>query len=283
MIWSNSFHSIAWMRDQVGAWDLVLLRFFPVALVCLVWFFASGPRSNLRLLSRSPIRIGVIGSMIVLSYNLLLNWGQGRVPAGTASLLISTNPFLTYLLALAVGQEGFRKRKVAGLVISFAAVYLLLADQGRRFGPGYGLSALSVLGAPLSWAIATIVGKPLVGREPPLRVIFLSLTVGSLPALALAPLDPTVRAAVPTFGPVEWFAVLHLSILCTLLGFAIWYAALRRLPASSVAAFVLLNPPLTILFGPLWGAGAPSASVLGYGAWILAGILLSTWRVPDRR
>ena len=170
------------MRQSVGAWDLVLLRFFPVALFCAIWFFASGAGENVRLLARSPARIGTIGLLIVLSYNLFLNWGQGRVPAGTASLLIATNPLLTYLLALAIRQEKLRWRKVAGMAMSFAAVYLLLADQGRRFGPGYGLYALSVLGAPLSWAVATVIGKPLVGRESPLRVVYLALTVGSLPA-----------------------------------------------------------------------------------------------------
>jgi drug/metabolite transporter (DMT)-like permease len=83
------------------------------------------------------------------------------------------------------------------------------------------------------------------------------------------------------FSTIDWIALTHLTVLCTIVGFAIWYGALRRLPASSVAAFVLLNPPLTILFGPIWGTEQPSGSVLVYGTWILAGIILSTWRVPD--
>jgi drug/metabolite transporter (DMT)-like permease len=57
---------------------------------------------------------------------------------------------------------------------------------------------------------------------------------------------------------------------------------LKKLPASSVAAFVLLNPPLTIAFGPLWGNGRPSGAIIAFGVWILGGIVLSTWKIPDR-
>lgn len=281
LIWCNSFHSIAWLRRGSGAWDLLLLRFAPVGLFCGIWFIVSDLRENMRILRASPIRIISLGSLIVLSYNFFLNWGQGQVPAGTASLLIAMNPFFTYILALAVKQESQHWRKTAGLVISFTGVYLLIRSQGRAFGAGYWLHALSVLAAPVSWAIATVIGKPLVVRESPLRVTYISLTIGSIAFLILAPLDQEVREAVVRFTVIDWIALGHLSIMCTVVGFAIWYMALRRLPASSVAAFVLLNPPLTIAFGPVWGTDRPSSSVLIYGAWILAGVILSSWRVPE--
>jgi len=282
LLWSNSFHAIAWLRRSMGAWDLAVARFAPVGAFCLTWCLLNEPGHNLRLLRQEWIRIVALGALIVPGYNLFVNWGQGRVPAGTASLIISTNPLFTYLIALVVRQESHRWRKTAGLILSFTGVYLLLRAQGRAFGPGYGIHALSVLAAPFMWAVATVVGKPVVGREAPLRVTYLSLAVGSSLFLGLAPFDRDLREALGRFSAEDWFALGHLSLMCTVVGFAIWYAALRRLPASSVAAFVLLNPPLTIGFGPLWGTDRPSASVLGFGAWILAGVILSTWKVPDR-
>jgi drug/metabolite transporter (DMT)-like permease len=282
LIWSNSFHSIAWLRRSLGAWDLVIVRFAPVGLFCLATTFLWGWRENLRILRRSPWRIVVMGLLIVPVYNLCLNWGQGAVPAGTASLLISTNPLFTYLFALAIRQERQRWRKTAGLLLSFVGVYLLLRAQGRSFGAGYSDHALATLAAPFSWAIATVVGKPLVTRESPLRVTYLALAIGSAAFVPLSLADASTREAVVRFAATDWVALAHLSIACTIVGFAIWYAALRHLPSSSVAAFVLLNPPLTLAFGPLWGTDRPTASVIGYGVWILAGVLLSTWRVPER-
>lgn len=282
VIWSNSFHSIAWLRRSLGAWDLVIARFAPVGLFCLGTTFLWGWRENWRVLRSYSVRLILMGLLIVPAYNICLNWGQGRVPAGTASLLISTNPLFTYLLALSIRQESRRWRKTAGLLLSFTGVYLLLRAQGRSFGAGYGAHALATLAAPLSWAIATIIGKPLVTRESPLRVTYLALAIGSVAFVPLALADASTRAAAARFTAADWAVLAHLSILCTIVGFAIWYAALRHLPASSVAAFVLLNPPLTLAFGPLWGTDRPTASVIGYGVWILAGVLLSTWKVPER-
>jgi len=281
VIWSNSFHSIAYLRRTIGAWDLLLARFVPVGAFAVLWCLLSEPRHNLRLLIENPVRIVVMGILIVPGYNLFLNWGQGQIPAGTASLLIATNPFFTYVLALAIRQERHRLRKTIGLLLSFTGVYLLVRSQGRAMGPGYELHALSVLAAPACWAVATVVGKPLVTRESPLRVTYLSLAVGSIAFLAVGPFSPGFRRSIDTFTPSDWVAIAHLALLCTVVGFGIWYAALRRLPASSVAAFVLLNPPLAIAFGPVWGTDEPSGSVIGYGAWILAGVIVSTWGIRD--
>ena len=46
-------------------------------------------------------------------------------------------------------------------------------------------------------------------------------------------------------GADGWAALLYLSILCTLAGYAVWTWLLRHLPASTVGFTVFLNPPLT--------------------------------------
>lgn len=282
VIWSNSFHSIAWLMRSMSAFDLVIARFAPVGVFSIVWCLLHEPKHNWQLLRQEPVRIVALGILIVPVYNFFLNWGQEEVPAGTASLLIAMNPLFTYLIALAIRQEHHRIRKTVGLLLSFSGVYFLLVSEGRAFGPGYGLRALSVLAAPFSWAIATVVARPVVVRENPIRMTYLSLAVGSALFLAAFPFDHSLRRAIGAFTMKDWFALTHLSLLCTIVGFGIWYSTLRKLPASSVAAFVLLNPPLTIAFGPLWGSGGPSGPLVLFGAWILAGIILSTWKIPDR-
>lgn len=277
LLWSNSFHAIAWLRKSIDARDLVVARFAPVGLFCLVWFFASGWRENLRILGAHGLRIAIGGLLIVPIYNICLNWGQGQVPAGTAALLIATNPFFTYLIALCVRQEGFAWRKTLGLLVSFAGVYLLLRSQGRSFGAGYLVHAVALLGAPVAWAAATVMGRPLVQRESPLRVLFLSLSVGSIFLVPVACLDQTLIHAARLWHWADWAWLFHLSVMCTIVGYSIFYAALRHLPASSVAAFVLLNPPLTLAFGQLLRTEHLSSSLLGFGALILLGVLVSTW------
>ncbi len=277
VIWSNSFHAIAWMRRSVSAWDLITLRFAPVGLFCLVWALLSSPRENLRLLRQYRGRFLLMGILTVPVYNLCLNWGQGQVPAGTAALIIAMNSVFTYVIAVLIKQERFQRRKTIGLSVAIVGLVLLLQSQGKSFGAGYNLHALVTLGAPLSWACSTLLGRPVVQRESPLRVTYLSIGIGSAPFLLLAIVQPGIHrwlAGMSTADAVSW---VHLWLLCTIVGFAIWFSALKHLPASSVAAFVLLNPPLTMAFVPIWGTETLHATVLGFGTIILAGILVSVW------
>lgn len=278
VIWSNSFHAVAYFRRDLGvsAPALVTLRYGPVGLFCLLWVVAKR-REARSLLAQDGWKLLLMGALLVPGYNLALNWGQIRVPPATASLIITMNPVFTYLLALAFLRERASRMKFLGLAVAFLGVFLLVRVQQGSFGAGYSLYALVVLAAPLSFALSTILGKPITGRADPLLVTFASTGLGSLPFLAalVAGLGG-VHSTLRELTAVGWVALLHLSILCTIVGFAAWFWALKYLSASSVSAFVFLNPPLTALFGALWGTEEFHWSTLVFGLMTLAGVALST-------
>ncbi len=285
VIWSNSFHAISYLRQQarVGALDLVTLRFGPVAPFCVVYCLLR--RKDLRALCAQHWKsVLLVGALTVPGYNLPLNWGQARVPAATASLLISTNPVFVYVLALAFLGERFQRRKIVGLAVAFLGVYGLLQFQNGRFGETYLLHAVVVLLAPLAWALATVISKPVARHRDPLLFTMASMGIGSLPffvaLLAGSGSTPEVLAVLPRTG---WLALVHLSLGCTILGYGVWFWALRHMPASSVAAFVFLNPPLTMLFGIVWGREAFHWSLVVFGIIVLTGVALGSGLLLRRR
>lgn len=277
VIWSNSFHAVAYFRKDVGisAPALVTLRYGPVTVFCLAYAFWRRKDVG-RLLARDRWRLLFMAALMIPGYNLALNWGQGRVPPATASLLIAMNPVFTFLLALAFLGERVRAMKLIGLMVSFLGVYLLIRAQQQSEGSTYIPYALVVLLAPLSWALATVLGKPATGRNDPLLVTFAATGIGSLPftIALLAGADGTHETLVGLTA-TGWAALLHLSLLCTIVGFAVWFWALRYLPASTVSAFVFLNPPLTALFGMVWGTEELHWSTVAYGSITLAGVAMS--------
>ncbi|MFC1572116.1 DMT family transporter [Candidatus Eisenbacteria bacterium] len=278
VIWSNSFHAIAYFRRtlSVGAMDLLTLRYGLVVPFCLVYCLLCWRKFG-RLVRQDGWRILIVGLLSVPGYNLTLNWGQARVPPATASLLIATNPIFTYLLAMFLLDERPRWAKIIGLTVSFLGVYGLLRVQHGQFGGGYVVYALVVLIAPACWALATVIGKPLTARHDPLLFTYAATGVGSLPSfIALAAGAGETHQVLASMNATGWIALLHLSILCTILGFAIWFWALRHLPASSVAAFVFLNPPLTLLFGLYWSTEVFNWTIVVFGLLILGGVALSS-------
>jgi len=278
VIWSNSFHAIAYFRQgmSVSTIAIVTLRYGPIVPVCLAYCFWRWTRFR-EMMTRDGWRVLAAALFTVPGYNLALNWGQGRVPAGTASLLIATNPIFTYLLAVALLSERVRWAKAAGLVLAFLGVYGLVRFQNGQFGATYLIYALVVLLAPLCWALATVISKPVTTRHDPLLFTFAATGIGSLPFLVTLALGTGDSHGVLTrLTQTGWIALVHLSLGCTIIGFAAWFWALRHLSASSVAAFVFLNPPFTLLFGIVWGTEAFHWSLAVFGVVILAGVALSS-------
>ena len=67
---------------------------------------------------------------------------------------------------------------------------------------------------------------------------------------------------------------------CTLVAYAGWIWALKRLPAGEVAAFVFLNPPLANLWAWLFeGARLKPLFLLGAGV-LLAGVATIVLPMP---
>jgi drug/metabolite transporter (DMT)-like permease len=165
---------------------------------------------------------------------------------------------------------------LAGLVV------IALSKGDPRAAAGYGLVLGVTALAPLSWSLYTILSKPVTVAASPLVWTYLSIAAGGLPLLALLPWAGGAELlALPAGG---WAALLYLSLLCTLLGYAVWAWLLRHLPASTLGFTVFLNPPLTTLSKLALALAFPTVFVwqtrplewLG-GGLALAGLALAVW------
>jgi drug/metabolite transporter (DMT)-like permease len=267
LVWSFSFLAAARLRQDLGLADALGARFLPVLLgagLLLLW------RRPLRLPRAAWWRVAAMGLLGVSVYNLAFLHGLKTVPTGTASLVIALNPVFTAVLARALLKEPFGLRRSVGLVLALAGVFVVI-----RYGTDkpvdwpYLSSALVLTLAPLSWALYTVIGRGLPRAADALDTTYALLFVGSLPLLVLA--TPALGRAL-VGHPAALGAALYLAVPCTLVAYAGWIWALKRLPAGEVAAFVFLNPPLANLWAWLFeGATLRPAFLLG-AAVLLAGV-----------
>jgi len=194
----------------------------------------------------------------VPSYNLPLYFGQQHgVPPPVASLTTALLPFFVLILAAIFLGERLTVRRVAAFGVALAGLILIgLSRDSSSVPGGYGSVLVITSLAPLSWSVYSILSKPASRRVPPLIWTSLCIVLGSLPLLAFLPWSggPQMDA----LEPAGWVALLYLSLLCTVLGYAVWSSLLYHLPASVVGFTVFLNPPLTtaskIALALLWPA-----------------------------
>ena len=70
-------------------------------------------------------RFLLLGATGIFVYHTGLNWGETRVSAGTASLLVATAPALTAILSRLTGDERLSARGWQGIVLSFVGVAII--------------------------------------------------------------------------------------------------------------------------------------------------------------
>ncbi len=282
-IWGNAFVAIKYALQYVTPVQLLVFRFIPAAFFFfLILVKIRGLRLPLRMPGRDRWRLALAALFGIPAYNLALNWGEQHITAGMASLIIALSPGLIFIFSLfMLGGATHIKRKALGLAISFAGLAFMVLRAERVGGGDPGLvwlGALATLGSPLSWALYTILGKPLVERYHSVQVTAWATLLGVIPILFLA--RPSIIQPALSAPPSFWLAVGWLVLFCTVFAFAVWYWALKRLGATETAVFIYLIPAFAILCGRLLLDEPITLSLIAGGAAILAGIYLVNYSPP---
>jgi O-acetylserine/cysteine efflux transporter len=294
LIWSNSFIAGSYLLGTEGrpaTLDFVglsVLRFVPILPFTLIYCFGFRRRESTELLRKYPWRVLSCGLLGSPGYNLALYYGQQNgVPPSVASLTTALVPMFVMLLAALFLAERLTLRRVVAFLIALAGLFVIALSKGDAgeimdYGRVLAITAL----APLFWSIYSILAKPVMARSSPIVFTYLAMSIGGLPLLVLFPWKGKAEAArLPTDA---WMAILYLSVLCTLLGYAVWTWLLRHLPASTLGFTVFLNPPLTtvsklvlsVLFPAVFLWQLNLLEWLG-GGLALLGLALAVW--PRRR
>ena len=270
VVWSFSFIAAARLREHVGLTEALAARFVPVLVGAGIVLAGLWLRRGLRLPRAAWPKVVAMGLLSVPAYNIFFFHGLKTVPSGTAALVIALNPVFTAVLARLFLGEEFGPRRVAGLVLSLAGVFIVIRYGTERAVDWPYLSAAILLAlAPLSWAVYTVIGRTLPAGSDPVDTAYALLFVGSLPLLAFFRVS-TVRTLITQ--PAALWSALYLAVPCTLLAWVSFLWALKRLPAGETAAFIFLNPPLANLWAAMFeGMKLRPAFSLG-AAVLLAGV-----------
>jgi len=117
------------------------------------------------------------GSLGITFYNLALNYGETRVTAGAASLLVSSTPIWAALIAMFALHERLSLTGWCGVLLSFGGVALIAGGEGD--GLQLAPQALIILGAALAWGIYIVLQKHFLGRYSALEFTAYSVWSGT--------------------------------------------------------------------------------------------------------
>ncbi|AEW98885.1 DMT family transporter [Streptantibioticus cattleyicolor] len=272
--WASAFPAIRVGLDGYGVAGLSLSR-LTVASVALA--IAAGPLGVRRPRARDLPMIALCGATGMSAYQVLLNWGEVHVPAGTASLLIAIAPVFSVLLAAVFLGERMTWAQIAGsaVAISGAAVIAVAGGHAR-----YTTSAWVVLAAAVVQGVYHFATKPLLARYTGLEVACYAMWAGTV---FLLPLLPAMVHGFATAPVAATASTVYLGLLPSAIGFVSWGYAVARLSVASSTASLYLVPPVALVVAFVWLGEVPPPLALVGGALGIAGVMLINRRTLGRR
>ncbi len=276
LLWASAFAGIkAGMRltpegaigpDGYGPGEVALLRFAVASLVLIG--YALYTRMSLPRKEDLP-RIAIGGLLGITIYHLALNFGEVRVSAGAASLLIAAGPVFTAIMSVMFLRERLTWIGWAGIAVAFAGVALISMGEsgGFSFEPAAGL----VLLAAVSTAGYFIVSKRGLRAYSALQWTAFTIWAGTIPMLVFA---PGLVRAMPHAAPSATLAIVYLGVFPAAIAYVLWSYALSRMPASLLSTFLYLSPVLAMAIAWVWIAEVPQALTIIGGLIAIAGVVI---------
>jgi drug/metabolite transporter (DMT)-like permease len=279
--WASAFPAIRVAAPELGVVGLSVVRLLVAALALLVL----APALGLRLPARRDLPLvlgcGVFG---MAAYQVLLNWGELHVTAGTASIIVGAAPLVSVAIAAGAFGERLTVVKIAGSAVAISGVVLVSTSR-----PGTTVTSTIwiVIAAAVVQGIYHPLTKPLLRRYTGLEVATYGMVVGvvlTLPFAGLAWSDLSTASA------GAWWAAVYLGVVPSALGFLMWGYTVARMPVATSTSLLYLVPAAAIGIAYVWLGEQPILAELLGGLVVITGVgtvtlgdrLLAQVRRPGR-
>ena len=241
-LWGGSYLFMRVAASEFGPVLLIELRVLIAALFLLPFLSAARQWNELTAHARPIFFMGVINSALPFS---LIAYSTLSLTAGYAAILNATSPFFASAVAYSWLRERLSPFRVAGLVIGFLGVALLLWDDASLGAEDALPAVAAALVAAFLYGVAANYSRVRLASAHAL-VTATGSQIGA--ALFLAPVAIfTIPPAVPS-APA-WAALIALGVVSTGLAYVLYF----RLIASAGATRAIVVTFLIPVFGMLWG------------------------------
>jgi drug/metabolite transporter (DMT)-like permease len=283
LVWGSSYLFIRLGIKQLSPVALVAIRLFVGAVT--IGVIAALRRQDVRIARRDFGLLLVLATINTTVPFLLISWGEETVPSGLASVLNSTVPIFSVILAgLVLADEPVTAAKVGGVVIGFGGVVLLLSrdlTHGALHWSGLG-GQLAIILSSVCYAVGAVFIRHTLRHVPSLTLGVYVLAVSATESVALSAIFS--RPALDSLDGQTWLSVLWLGILGSGLAYVLAYYVLANWGAARYTLVAYALPVVGLVLGVIvlgeridWRIGAGSALVVtGIG---LAGLVR---RKPER-
>ena len=245
--WAAVYSAYKLIGQNLPTGAIVTLRFGLAGLCLLIawpWLPGLAPRG------RDLVVTCVMGLVLFVLGQRLQVYGNYLGRAGDSSVLMAFEPLITSVIAGIFLREQIGPRRWAGFALGIAGVALLHGVWRSDF-QWAGLSAsLIFISSFVCEAAYSVMGKPIVARASIMKMLAITLAVGTIANLAIDGSKTFAAARALQFQ--GWLLLLGLATICTAIGYSLWFIVIRECPVNVAALTVFAQSVFGVTLAALW-------------------------------
>jgi drug/metabolite transporter (DMT)-like permease len=269
LVWGSSFLWIKLALREVGPFTLVFFRVLFATSGLLFYFFALRRKLNLR----AWWVYLFIGFFNVALPFVLISWAETNISSGLASILNSTVPLFTMMIAsLFFKEDRMTAVRIIGLVVGFTGVLILMANRMVDNTEAHTLGIIAMLVAAACYGASSV-----FARRVEHYVTYQDHSLGQM-AAGLLFITPAMLIAEPPFTlPVistTWIALAWLGLIGSFVAALIWFNMIYEIGPSRTSMVTYIFPLVGVLLGVIVLNEQLSWHLYVGGLLVLAGIYI---------
>lgn len=275
LVWGSTYLAISYAVETLPPFLMAGTRFLVAGSAMYVWARVRSAPAPARAEWRGA---ALIGALLLLGGNGGVVWAETRIPSGLAALLVATVPLWMVLIEWWGGGARPTRRVVAGLIVGFVGLALLIGPADFLGGDAVDLLGTgAVLVGSLSWAFGSVISRRVSLPESPLLGTGMEMLAGgALLMLAGTVLGEWGRFDAAAASRESILGLLYLIGAGSWIGFTAYVWLLRHVEVSKVATYAYVNPVVAVVLGWAIAGERLTARTLAATVVIVIGVVFIT-------
>lgn len=269
IMWASTYVGIRLAAQHISPEVLALYRFLIASLLLGLYLYLK----KMGLPKRKDLPLIVLTGFIgIFCYQVLFNYGQKMVSAGTGAFLFGLSPLFTALNAFFFLRERLSFAGWMGIFVSFSGVGLICL--GENGGNGINNGVFILVGTAFIFSFYNILVRKLCQTYSSIQVTSFAFISGTLFMLIFT---PGLMQEFPAITLRLHLTVVYLAVFPAALGYFLWSFAIGKGNPGQISSFVYLSPFFTLLIGWIWLKEIPHWQAILGGIIVIAGVCVTNF------
>jgi drug/metabolite transporter (DMT)-like permease len=252
LVWGTTYLAIRIALETIPPLLMGGIRFLVAGLLMIILLAARGePLPGVRALPA----LMILGVLMLGLGNGGVVWAEQTVPSGLTAVLVATSPFwMAGIDALTPHGERLTMRRLAGLVIGFCGIVMLVWPEIRLGGGrAFLVGVLAAQIACLGWALGSVFGRRRGHTNARDENVLVTASFEMLFGGLFLFLAGTARGEIGwlAFNMRTGAALAYLVVFGAIGGFTAYAYALKHLPVATASLYAYVNPVIAVILGTL--------------------------------